>query len=430
MSTLGDLLTSGDRLATALASVYRNASTDRYARLVERMHGELDVDPQQEVWLASAPGRTELAGNHTDHNNGRVLAASVGMDTIAALTVRTDRTIRVASEGFPLVAVSLDELDPVESERETTAALVRGVAAGFAEHGYRIGGFDAVVGSTVLPGSGLSSSASFEVLVGVILDAVYNGGTIGPTRIAQIGKFAENTYFGKPSGLMDQVACATGGAVAIDFQDPATPRIERIDVSFEDAGLALLVVDTGANHADLTDEYAAIPADMRRVASELGGEVLRDVDRADLSRRLSELRSVAGDRAVSRAIHFFDENTRVGLMVESLRRGDFRDYLRLMADSGRSSGLFLQNCVPVAHPERQGVVVALALTEHFFLTTGLKSGSDAACRVHSGGFAGTIQVLLPGDAADRYSRFISEHLADDAVARLTIRNTGAVCCAP
>jgi len=430
MSTLEDLLTSGNRLAAALASLYPGASADRFARLLERLGGELDVDPRQEVRLASAPGRTELAGNHTDHNHGRVLAASVSMDTIAALTPRSDGTIRVSSDGFPLVEVSVDELDAVESERESTAALVRGVAAGFAREGYRIGGFDAVVGSTVLPGSGLSSSASFEVLVGAILDAVYNGGEVGPTRIAQIGKFAENQYFGKPSGLMDQVACATGGAVAIDFRDPAEPLIEQIDVSFEDANLALLVVDTGANHADLTDEHAAIPSDMRTVASRLGGEVLRDVDLDALSRRLPELRAAAGDRAVSRAIHFYDENTRVGLMVESLRRGDFGDYLRLMADSGRSSGLYLQNCVPVSHPERQGVVVALALTEHFFLDSGLKNGVDAACRVHGGGFAGTIQVLLPSEAADRYSRFITEHLGDDAVARLTIRNTGAVCCAP
>ena len=408
-------------------STSETSPSERFDTVLQRLHRELGVDRNRETWLASAPGRTELAGNHTDHNRGRVLAASIDLESIAAVSPRADSRVRIASEGYPFIEADIDDTTAKPGERETTTALLRGMAAGFVRDGCRIGGFEAAVSSTVLNGSGLSSSASIEVLIGVIFDELYNGGKVGPTRIAQSGQFAENNYFGKPCGLMDQLACATGGAVAIDFSDPDQPEVSRIEVSFERAGLALLVVDTGANHADLTDEYAAIPRDMRAVARELGGEVLRDIDPATFYHELKRLRSQIGDRAVSRAIHFFDENDRVGRMVSALREERIPDFLALMADSGRSSGIYLQNCVPVSSPDEQGVVLALALTEHYLSSQGLRNGVHAACRVHGGGFAGTIQVLLPIDLVERYAAYASEYLGDGAATRLTIRNTGAWC---
>ncbi len=404
-----------------------STASKRFDRVVQRLRDELGVVRERETWLASAPGRTELAGNHTDHNRGRVLAASIDLESVAAASAREDSLVRIASEGYPLIEVDLRETDARPEERETTAALLRGVAAGFLRGGYRVGGFDAAVTSTVGAGSGLSSSASIEVLIGVIFDEVYNDGRIGPTAIAQIGQYAENSFFGKPSGLMDQLACATGGVVAIDFADPSSPVVDRIDASFDDAGLALLVVDTGASHADLTGEYAAIPADMRAIAAELGGEVLRDVDEQAFYRAFGDLRRQAGDRAVCRAIHFYDENARVARMATALRTGAMDEYLRLMADSGRSSGMYLQNCAPVGSPKEQGVVCALALTEHYLDGIGLGNGAGAACRVHGGGFAGTIQVVLPTEHVAGYREFICRHLGSDAVTRLRIRNTGADC---
>ncbi|MFW6288896.1 MAG: galactokinase [Spirochaetota bacterium] len=424
MSTVQSLLDSPHLLAESIARV-TGTDGDRFRLLLTRMRDDFGPHPHGDVWLASAPGRTELSGNHTDHNNGKVLAAAIDLDSIAAAIAREDDVVRVSSEGFPTAEISLAELEPIDAEHESTTALIRGVAAGFRRDGYRIGGFDATVSSTVLPGSGLSSSASFEVLIGVLFDAMYNDAEVGTTRVAQIGQFAENHYFGKPSGLMDQVACATGGAVAIDFGHPDEPKIDRIDVSFEDADLALLVVDTGANHADLTDEYAAIPADMRAVAGALGGEVLRDIRSQDFYAAVSELRKTAGDRAVARAMHFFDENVRVERMVDALHRHAFDEYLALMTDSGRSSGLYLQNCVPISNPGEQGVVVALALTEHYFQSSGIRIGVDGSCRVHGGGFAGTIQVLLPVEHADQYEQYITGYLGERAVTRLSIRNSGA-----
>ncbi len=425
MSSLESLASSADTLASALRPILPSARPERFHTLVTRLRDELGVAGSAGLWLASAPGRTELAGNHTDHNRGRVLAASVALDSIAAVARRDDGVVRLASEGFPLVEVDVTDTSVRETERETTAALVRGMAAGFVRDGYDVCGFDATASSTVLAGSGLSSSASIEVLIGAIFDALANDGRVGSTKVAQIGQFAENTYFGKPSGLMDQVACATGGVVAIDFAADE-PRIERVDADFAAAGLSLLVVDTGANHADLTDEYAAIPADMRAVAAALGGEVLRDVDAATFFAAAPMLRREVGDRAVSRAIHYYDENARVDRMVRALREDRVDEYLALMADSGRSSGIYLQNCVPVKNPGEQGVVIALALTEHFFADAGLRNGVHGACRVHGGGFAGTIQVLLPSDRVDAYTSFMSEHLGNEAVTPLEIRNLGAL----
>ena len=424
MANLGTLLKdgAGDWLAThGLAD-----STDRFGALAWRLTGELGLTKDRRVVLVSAPGRTELAGNHTDHNRGRVLAASVNLDSIAVASPRDDMKVRLSSEGFPLVEIDLHDLELREGEKETTAALVRGVAAGLERDGRGIGGFDATASSTVLAGSGLSSSASIEILIGYIFDALYASEPAGPTRIAQISQFAENTYFGKPSGLMDQVACATGGAVAIDFADPEKPQIEQIAVRFAEAGLALLVVDTGANHADLTNDYAAIPIEMRSVAAELGAEVLGEATPAAFYEHLPAIRTAVGDRASSRALHFFQENERVGEMVAALRSNQMGDYIALMSESGKSSGLFLQNCAQASQQEEQGVIVALGLTEHYFRSVGLRSGRDSACRVHGGGFAGTIQVLLPAAHVDAYRSLMRQQLGENAVTELKVRNVGAI----
>ncbi len=397
----------------------------RYATLVQRLD---TADPGRvgTTYLASAPGRTELAGNHTDHNRGRVLAASINLDSIAAVVPRDDSVVVLRSEGFEPVELDADDLDPRPGEAGTTAALVRGVMAGFANRGYRTGGFSAAASSTVLPGSGLSSSASFEVLVGQIENVLYNDGSVGPTAIAQIGRYAENAYFDKPCGLMDQVACATGGGVAIDFADESNPIVETVDIAFAAAGLALVVVDTGGSHADLTGEYAAIPADMRAIAAALGGEQLRDVAPASFYADIRRLRSEIGDRAVARAIHFFGENQRVADMVDALKAGRIVDYIGLMGESGHSSGLFLQNCAPAVSTGEQGVVVALALTERFLNRVGLRSGVDAATRVHGGGFAGTIQTLLPIDRVGDYADALADVFGPESSTVLSIRGAGAI----
>jgi galactokinase len=418
---------SRDRIAERLAARgLREQDSDRYRELVERFGREIEPGKPGELLLASAPGRTELSGNHTDHNLGRVLAAGVDLDTIAVCRPRSDARIVVRSLGFEAVDIDLSNLEPKSQDEGSTTSLVRGVAEGFRRNDLSIGGFDAVASSRVLSGSGLSSSASFEVMIGAILNTLYNDETASPTLLAQIGKYAENVHFGKPSGLMDQVACATGGAVAIDFHDENTPQIEAIPLSFADHGYSIAVVDTGGSHADLTDEYAAITEEMKSVASELGGAVLAEVDETAFYEAFSRLRGSRGDRAVNRAVHFFEENRRVTEMVDAIRRQDLSTYLRLMTASGHSSGLFLQNCAPSGSSHEQAVVTALALCERIFRELGLVVGKSASCRVHGGGFAGTIQLLVPTDSLQEISSRLETYLGTGALTNLGIRNVGAV----
>ena len=398
--------------------------------LLQTLIDDLGAAADATTWLASSPGRTELAGNHTDHNHGKVLAGAVQLDTIAAAAARTDRRIRIVSEGFPGVDISLEDLDVQESERVSTSALVRGVARALYDNGRKTGGLDIAMRSQVLAGSGLSSSASVEVLMGALFNAAFNNNEIAPTEIATAGKFAENEFFGKPSGLMDQLVCASGGTVAIDFADEAHPIVERVTTTFASGGLDLCVVDSGGSHADLADEYGSVPKEMNLVAAELGGKVLIDVSESEFYANLGELRSSCGDRAVTRAIHFYQENRRVDGMAAALRESRFGDYISLMAESGRSSAMFLQNVAPRSTSREQAVSVALALTERFFTEQGLRNGHEAACRVHGGGFAGTIQVLLPSDCFDRLSTFLSPFLGDAAATRLQIRPQGAVAATP
>ena len=367
----------------------------------------------------SAPGRTEIGGNHTDHQRGRVLAAAVNLDTVAAVRTNGTKWIQIQSEGYPLCRVNVEELEPVESEVNTTMALIRGVAAKFASMGCVLDGFDAYCTSTVLPGSGLSSSAAYEVLVGTIINHLFFGGKASQPEVAQIGQYAENVFFGKPCGLMDQTASAVGGLVTIDFFDKAHPVIRSVNFDFAASGYALCIIDTRASHADLTDEYAAITVEMKSVANFFGKEVLTEMDEEDFYKALPELRKACGDRAVLRALHFYRENSRVTQQVEALERGDFEAFLQLIKESGYSSYMYLQNVIPAGYKAHQDVAVALGLCEHYLQGRG-------AYRVHGGGFAGTVQAFVPADLVDAFRAGIDGVLGEGACHVLSIRPQGGV----
>ena len=367
----------------------------------------------------SAPGRTEIGGNHTDHQRGRVLAAAVNLDTQAAVRVNGTNTVRILSKGYPLCTVSLDTLVPQESEVNATPALVRGVCARFAELGCKVTGFDAYCESTVLPGSGLSSSAAFEVLIGTIVNGLFFGGKVSQPEIAQIGQYAENVFFGKPCGLMDQTASAVGNLVTIDFFDKNHPVIEPVDFDFSACGHALCIIDSQASHADLTDEYAAIPGELKQVCAFFGKEVLTQIDEADFFASLPQLRKVCPDRAVLRAIHFYQENARVPLQVAALRENNFPRFLELVKQSGYSSYMYLQNVIPAGYVEHQDVALSLALCEHYLRGQG-------AYRVHGGGFAGTVQAFVPFELLEEFKAGIDAVLGQGACHVLSIRPQGGV----
>ena len=367
-------------------------------------------------YIFSAPGRTELGGNHTDHQHGLVLAAAVTLDTKATAAENHDNCIRVISEGYAPVTVQLDELEMQPEERNTTAALVRGVAAGFMRRGYNVKGFDAYVVSDVLPGSGLSSSAAFEVLLGTVINAM-SGCALNPAEIARIGQYAENEYFGKPSGLMDQTASAVGGIVAIDFADPAAPVITPVEFDFSACGYALCIIDSGADHAELTEEYAAIPNELKAVCRVFGKEYLREVDEREFYAHIAEVRRSAGDRAVLRAAHVFSENRRCAEETAALGEGDFERFLRLVSESGRSSWMYLQNVIPTGSTARQELAFALLLCERLL-------GGRGAFRVHGGGFAGTVQAFVPDDMLEGFRAGIDAVLGAGSCHVLSIRREG------
>ena len=371
----------------------------------------------------SAPGRTEIGGNHTDHQRGRVLAGAVNLDTVAAVRVNGTNTIRIQSKGYPMSVVDLGSLEPVAEEVNATPALIRGVAARFAQLGCDVQGFDAYCESTVLPGSGLSSSAAFEVLIGTIVNHLFFGGQVSQPEIAMIGQYAENVFFGKPCGLMDQTASAVGNLVTIDFFDKDHPVIEPVDFDFASCGHALCIIDSGADHADLTDEYAAIPGEIRTVAAFFGKEVLTQIDEAAFYASIPALRKACGDRAVMRAIHFYQENARVPQQVAALRAGDFDKFLSLIKQSGYSSWMYLQNVIPAGYKQHQDVAVALALCEHYLQGRG-------AYRVHGGGFAGTVQAFVPYDILDAFVAGLDGALGQGACHVLNIRPQGGVPAVP
>ena len=367
----------------------------------------------------SAPGRTEIGGNHTDHQRGRVLAAAVNLDTVAAVRPNGTGVIRILSKGYPMSVVDLGELTPVEAEINSTPALIRGVAARFVQLGCKVEGFDAYVESTVLPGSGLSSSAAYEVLIGTIINHLFFDGRVSQPEIAMIGQYAENVFFGKPCGLMDQMASAVGNLVNIDFFDKENPVIHPVTFDFASCGHALCIIDSGADHADLTDEYAAVPGEIKAVAACFGKEVLTQIDEQDFYAAIPALRKQCGDRAVMRCIHFYKENQRVPQQVAALEQGDFDTFLQLIKESGRSSWMYLQNVIPAGYKLHQDVAVSLALCEHYLQGKG-------AFRVHGGGFAGTVQAFVPFELLESFRAGIDAALGEGACHVLSIRPQGGV----
>lgn len=365
----------------------------------------------------SAPGRTEIGGNHTDHQHGCVLAAAVDLETVADVVINDRDEICIHSEGYSDFSIALDDLTVHAEEVNTTAALVRGVAAAFAQRGAKLEGFDAKIQSNVLPGSGLSSSAAFEVLIGTICNDLFFGNKLTAVEIAQIGQWAENVYFGKPCGLMDQMASSVGGMVFIDFAQPETPIVEKIDFDFSKSGYTLCIIDSGADHADLTDEYAAIPMELKQLCACFGKEYLRQIPETEFLKALPNIRGKVTDRAILRAMHVYAENKRVMAQTAALKAGDIDTFLRLCTESGHSSWMYLQNICPVGAVQYQAVALALALCDQLLAGRG-------AYRVHGGGFAGTVQAFVPNEMLDSFKVSIEQVLGKDSCHILHIRPVG------
>lgn len=391
----------------------------RAVHVVSRFIEEFSPASDAAAALFTGPGRTEIGGNHTDHQHGHVLCGSVDLDMLACAAPNGLDVIRVHSEGYPALEVALDSLSPREDEKNTSAALVRGVAAKIAELGHTLCGFDAYVTSNVLSGSGLSSSAAYEVLIGNILNHLCCGGALDPVEIAKIGQYAENVYFGKPCGLMDQMGSAVGGAVAIDFHDPASPVVLRADYDFSASGHALCIVDTASSHGDLTDDYADITREMGAVAAYFGQKFLRDVPEADFHAALPALRASCGDRAVLRAMHYYEDDRRAVEEAEALAAGDFPRFLALVNASGLSSALHLQNTWSISDPRQQAIPVCLAVGRELLEGTG-------AIRVHGGGFAGTIQAFVPNDKLVSFKTGMEALLGPGKCHILHIRPQGGI----
>ncbi len=388
-------------------------------RLEALRQGFQDTFQHAPAHFFSAPGRTEICGNHTDHQRGIVLAAAVNVDAIAAAAENGSDILQVQSEGYPLARVALNDLLPHEGEENTTLALIRGVAAKFAQMGCTLRGLDIYVTSLVLPGSGLSSSAAFEVLVGTILNDLFFDGKATAPEIAQIAQYAENVYFGKPCGLMDQMASSVGNLVEIDFADATHPVVTPLNFDFSSTGHALCIIDSRASHADLTDEYAAIPQELKNICAHFQMDVLSQIPEADFYRELPLLRQSCGDRAVLRAIHFYQENRRVPMVCQALRENDVPRFLSLIRQSGYSSYMYLQNVSPTGAVTRQDMAVTLALCEHYLEGTG-------AYRVHGGGFAGTCQAFVPFDRLETFRAGMDAALGEGACQVLSIRPYGGV----
>lgn len=389
---------------------------ERYIKAIqefEKLYGE------QEVEIYSAPGRSEVGGNHTDHQYGKVLAASINLDAIAIVAKTDDSIIDIKSEGYDRIQVHLDSLQPRKEEEGSSEALTRGVAARLKEEGYIIGGFQAYATSDVLNGAGMSSSAAYEVLVGNILSGAYNEGKASPILLAQIGQYAENEYFGKPCGLMDQMASSVGGLINIDFEDPKNPKVKQVKVDFEEYGHSLCIVDTKGSHADLTDDYAAIPQEMKQVANFFEEDVLRKVDKNEFYLNLPKIREILGDRAVLRAIHLFEENKRVDEQVQALEQHDFETFKKLIKASGDSSFKYLQNVYSSHEINNQSVSIGLAISDIILQGKGVS-------RVHGGGFAGTIQAFVPNDIVDIYKKDIEHVFGEGSCHVLKVRKYGGM----
>ncbi|MBW7573060.1 galactokinase [Caproiciproducens faecalis] len=397
---------------------YEKAADYRRRLLLAVENFEKLFGGDRDISIFSAPGRTEVGGNHTDHQRGRVLAASVNLDVIAVVAVSDSGRVQVKSEGYPMDNLNAAELDVKESERNKSVSLIRGVLSRFSQLGYPVGGFDAYTTSNVLAGSGLSSSAAFEVLIGTIVNDLFCGGKESALKIAQISQYAENVYFGKPCGLMDQAASSVGGFVTIDFMDAESPKVEQVHFDFAKCGYALCIIDTKGNHADLTPDYAAVPAEMRKVAAFFGKEVLSEVPEEMLYQNIPALREKAGDRAVLRAMHYYNDCLRVQKEVAALKNNDFDTFKQLIIESGYSSYMYLQNVFSPAHVQDQGMSLTLALCERFLSSVG------GAYRVHGGGFAGTVQTFVPQEFLGEFVEKMEAVLGEGSCHILSIRPVG------
>ncbi len=398
-------------------SVYDEEAMDRRFSALVKKHEELFN--RKDAMIFSAAGRTEIAGNHTDHNLGLVIGASINLDTIAAVSKRDDNTVVLHSEGFPVCNISLDDLSVHEEEKNTTASILRGIAKAFKKREVTIGGWEANLMTDVAVGSGLSSSASVEVLVAQIFNTLYNDGKFGPLELAKIGQYAENVYFGKPSGLLDQICCATGGIVGIDFKDRDNPVLTPLDLDLAEFELTMVITNTHGCHADLTDEYASVPPEMREVAAQFGKENLRQVDYKEFMSSLGELRGkIRNDRALLRAYHFFTENERVKFMLDEIRKCDIDTFLYNVSESGTSSFCFLQNVYPSSAPREQGLSLAIALSQDIL-------DGEGAVRIHGGGFAGTVQAYVPDHLLSRYIKEMEALFGKGSCTKIAFRKMDA-----
>ena len=413
------------KLSDRLISIYIDDSkikyqTERYTNAVKK-YTELFSDSEDyddDVCIISAPGRTEVCGNHTDHQRGEVLAASINDDAIAI--VGNSNSVNIMSEGYPMISFSIDDISKNDNEEGTTVALIKGVLAGCKDRGFSIGGFNAYITSDVLGGSGLSSSAAFETVIGNIISNLYNDGKIDAVTIAKIGQYAENHYFGKPCGLMDQMACSVGGLCHIDFASPEEPVIESIDVNLDEYGYSLCITDTKGSHADLTPDYAAVPSEMKSIASYFGKNVLKELNENDVLENINSLREKYGDRAVLRAFHFYEENIRVKTAAEALKNHDFNSFLDNISKSGNSSYKYLQNVFTTHDITHQNVSIALCISE---MVLGDEGG---VARVHGGGFAGTIQAFVKNEFVSKYKDSMDSVFGEGACAVLKIRKYGGI----
>lgn len=389
----------------------------RYLDVIEGFEKTFGI--AENVSLFSAPGRTEIGGNHTDHQHGCVLAGSVNLDVIAAAVPNNTGIIRVQSKGYPLDTIDINELAPSKDEINKASALIRGVTAKFIELGYDVKGFDAYTDSNVLKGSGLSSSAAFEVLIGTIINGLFCHNKVSDVEIAKIGQYAENVYFGKPCGLMDQMASSVGGVVFIDFNHNENPIIKKVDFDFSKAGYAICIIDSGADHANLTDEYAAIPYEMKQISEYFGKDFLRGVSKSEFLASISKLRNIAGDRAILRALHFFNENERAILEAQALEQNNFDKFLELVKQSGLSSFMYLQNVCVSGSVKDQAVAMIIGLCEEFLQ-------GEGAVRVHGGGFAGTVQAFVPIEKLEDFKEKIEAVTGKGSCHVLSIRPVGGI----
>ena len=416
-------LLESEKAKKLLGELYGKAAIAENQKRYEDLVGKFVKEfGEKDLYLFSSPGRTEISGNHTDHNHGKVLAGSINLDCVGVAAVNDTNFVNIVSETFnQSFTIDLNHLEP--SERMAgTVDLVKGLLKGFEESGYEVGGFDAYVTSNVISAAGVSSSASFEMLLCSMLNTFFNEGNMDTVAYAHIGKYSENHYWNKASGLLDQMACAVGGLITIDFLEPQTPVVEKIDFDFASQNHSLIIVNTGKGHADLSADYSSVPNEMKKVAQFFDKEVCAEIKEQDVIDHLAELRAYAGDRSVLRALHFFEENKRVEAEVKALKENRFGDFLDGITSSGNSSWKWLQNCYTNSNVQEQGISIALALTEMF-----IAEKKRGACRIHGGGFAGVIMAMLPNDLVDEYVAYIEKAMGEGSAYRMSIRPYGAIC---